>query len=262
MENEIHEELTNYLSIILEELCVEKNQETNVIDNLIRNQSQAGCIKKCSVCNTSNIDNKKRVCPTCRNRLPTITEINQQLDESANIVNTNEKSLVINSYTFRESRYSENEAHEPRVRPSYISESRRFRAQIRKSQFVNPNVDNRIFQNISGEWTLSEEMKRFSEIACSKRIEFIEAKLIKKISLGIWHPVPITCEEADLQKTDSSLTRPQILSIINSLIPLLGDADRSRFRGLSNKSRDNLMIILQEIRNILADNGVSTNNEV
>ncbi|CAG8592381.1 2356_t:CDS:1, partial [Dentiscutata heterogama] len=55
--------------------------------------------------------------------------------------------------------YSENEAHESRVHLSYISESCRFRAQIRKSQFVNPNVDNQIFQNISGEWMLSEEIK-------------------------------------------------------------------------------------------------------
>jgi len=33
---------------------------------------------------------------------------------------------------------------------------------------------------MSGDWTLSEEMKRFSEIASIKRIEFIKAKLIKK----------------------------------------------------------------------------------
>ncbi|CAG8512472.1 3450_t:CDS:2, partial [Scutellospora calospora] len=102
IENKIHEELTNYLSIILEELCIEKKQETNVINNLICNQSQAGCIKKCSVCNTSNINNKKQVCSIYCNRLLMITEINQQFDESANIVNTNKKSLVINSYIFGE----------------------------------------------------------------------------------------------------------------------------------------------------------------
>ncbi|CAG8751001.1 14109_t:CDS:1, partial [Dentiscutata heterogama] len=96
---------------------------------------------------------------------------------------------------------------------------------IRSIQFVNPNADNRTFQSISEEWVLSEEMKQFSEIAYTKRIEFINAKLIKKNSLGAWHPIPITCKEADLQKNNSSLTRPQILSIINSLIPLLGDAD-------------------------------------
>ncbi|CAG8626130.1 5203_t:CDS:1, partial [Dentiscutata erythropus] len=59
-----------------------------------------------------------------------------------------------------------------------------------------------------------------------------------------------------------SLTRPQILSIIKSLIPLLDDVDRSCFQDLSSKSRNNLINILQEIRNILADNGVNPNNEV
>ena len=82
---------------------------------------------------------------------------------------------------------------------------------------------------MSGNWTLSEEMERFSEIARMKRIEFIKAKLIKKTSLGIWHPIPVTREEADIQKTESSLTKSQILSIINSLTPFLGDLDRSHF---------------------------------
>ena len=48
MKNEIYEELTNYLTIILEELCIEKNQETNVIDELIH-QSRMG-YTKCSAC--------------------------------------------------------------------------------------------------------------------------------------------------------------------------------------------------------------------
>ncbi|RHZ76633.1 hypothetical protein Glove_194g75 [Diversispora epigaea] len=38
MENEIYEELTKYLSIILDELCTEKNQETNPIDELVQQQ--------------------------------------------------------------------------------------------------------------------------------------------------------------------------------------------------------------------------------
>jgi len=50
MKNEIYEELTNYLTIILEELCIEKNQETNMIDELIRHQSRMRYTKKCSAC--------------------------------------------------------------------------------------------------------------------------------------------------------------------------------------------------------------------
>ena len=115
---------------------------------------------------------------------------------------------------------------------------------------------------MSEDWTLSEEMKRFSEIVSMKRIEFIKAKLIKKTSLDIWHPIPITCEEVNLQKTESSLTRPQILSIINSLIPFLDDLNRSRFRGLSSKPHIDLVNILQEIRNILTKNNINNNGEI
>ncbi|CAG8475108.1 4240_t:CDS:2, partial [Dentiscutata heterogama] len=69
-----------------------------------------------------------------------------QFDKSSNIVNTNNKSLTINSYTFRKS---------------------------------------------------------------SKQC--------------LAHEVYIS--QADLQKTNSFLTRSQILSIINSLIPLVDDTD-------------------------------------
>ncbi|CAG8839472.1 26435_t:CDS:1, partial [Racocetra persica] len=61
MKDEIHEKLTNYLSIVLEELLLEKNQETNAIDYLVNSQSQTGCIKKCSFCQAFDIDNKKRI---------------------------------------------------------------------------------------------------------------------------------------------------------------------------------------------------------
>src|SRR6266540_1427979 len=101
MENEIHKELTNYLSIILEELYIEKNQEENMIDELVHNQSQMGYKKKCSVCQTSNINNKKRVCPTCCNKLSTLAEINQQSNEPLKIINNIEKLLIIHPYTFK-----------------------------------------------------------------------------------------------------------------------------------------------------------------
>jgi len=171
------------------------------------------------------------------------------------------KFLKLRTNLFNTIGYSENETHGPRTRPNFIAESCRFRIRIRKTQFVNPNSNNRVFQNISREWALSEEMERFSEIARMKRIEFIKAKLIKKTSLGIWHPIPVTCEEADLQKTEGSLKKVEILSIINSLTPFLGDLDRSRFRGLSSKSRADLVNILQEVRNILAENSINTNEE-
>ncbi|CAG8673710.1 2500_t:CDS:2, partial [Dentiscutata heterogama] len=102
MKDEIHKELTNYFSIILEELLLKKSQEINVIDDIINHQSQTGYMKKCSFCQISDINNKKWVCPKCHNKLPTISKINQQVNESSNIKNTNKKSLVTYSNRFKE----------------------------------------------------------------------------------------------------------------------------------------------------------------
>ncbi|CAG8846546.1 8067_t:CDS:2, partial [Racocetra persica] len=65
--------------------------------------------------------------------------------------------------------YFKSEPQEPHIHPSFSAESK---------------------------WTLSEEMKQFSEITYTKRIELIKAKLINKTALDIWHPITITCEEA------------------------------------------------------------------
>ncbi|CAG8648988.1 4591_t:CDS:2 [Cetraspora pellucida] len=208
MSDEINEELTNYLSTILDELCIEKNQETNIINELVHQQ----------------------ICPKCKNKLPMFAEI---VDEQSKIINATEK-LPISPYIFKQrsilERYSESEAN---------------------GSCTCPN----------GELTLSEQMIRFSEIASTKRNEFIKATLIKKTPLGIWHPIPITCDEAELQKSEGSLKKSEILSIIISLISSLGDLDRPRFRGLSNKSHEELVNILQEVKNILAENNISVSEE-
>ena len=52
-----------------------------------------------------------------------------------------------------------------------------------------------------------------------KGIDFIKAKLTKETLLGIWQPISTIREEANSQKAESSLTKSQILSIINSLTP-------------------------------------------
>jgi len=45
--------------------------------------------------------------------------------------------------------FSESETHESRTCPNFIAKLYRFQVQIRKTQFVNPNVSNHIFQNMS-----------------------------------------------------------------------------------------------------------------
>ncbi|CAG8482770.1 7226_t:CDS:2, partial [Racocetra fulgida] len=137
-------------------------------DKLLNNNKQCGSIKKCLECQTSNINNKKQLCPNCNAKLPTINEL-KQLNEPLVIANNTEKSL--------------------------------------------------------SEWELSEEMKNFSELAHTKRIEFIQKILIEKNFTRTWHPLTITSEEANFQKFKNSLSKKEILSIINSLLPYLNDLD-------------------------------------
>ncbi|CAG8533964.1 9147_t:CDS:2 [Cetraspora pellucida] len=98
IKNAIYKELTNYLSVILEELLLEKNQKTNVIDDLVNSQSQIENMKKCCFCQVSDINNKKQVCSNCCNKLPTISKINQQFIEQSNIKNITDKPLVVCPY--------------------------------------------------------------------------------------------------------------------------------------------------------------------
>ena len=98
MKNEIDQELHKYLQIIIDELIEEKNQPNSLINKLMNDNEQTGSIKKCLVCQTSNINNKKQLCPNCNTKLPTINEL-KLLNEPLEIANNAEKSYIFTSYT-------------------------------------------------------------------------------------------------------------------------------------------------------------------
>ncbi|RIB16872.1 hypothetical protein C2G38_2188862 [Gigaspora rosea] len=103
MQSEHELELKLYLSSILEELVVEKNDKFNTIDMTIKNQKGTGSHSKwCKKCNTTNIDNKKRTCPNCNEKLDTLAVLQAESANELTQINTasQSKSLVIKSYTF------------------------------------------------------------------------------------------------------------------------------------------------------------------
>ncbi|CAG8732622.1 14455_t:CDS:2, partial [Racocetra fulgida] len=63
-----------------------------LVDKLLNNNEQSRSIKKCLECQTSNINNKKQLCPNCNAKLSTINEL-KQLNEPLVIANNTEKSL-------------------------------------------------------------------------------------------------------------------------------------------------------------------------
>lgn len=102
MQEEIDKELYTYLSEILDLLREEKNNSTNVIDALIENNvSNNGFSKHCRNCNEQNIQNRKKNCPHCKAKLPTLEELQEQnvindVDTSKDTV----KSLIFKSSSF------------------------------------------------------------------------------------------------------------------------------------------------------------------
>ncbi|KAF0400553.1 hypothetical protein F8M41_009554 [Gigaspora margarita] len=99
MKNKIDQELHKYLQIIIDELIEEKNQPSSLINKLMNNNKQTGFIKKCLVCQTSNINNKKQLCSNCNTKLPIINEL-KLLNELLEVANNTEKSYIFTSYTF------------------------------------------------------------------------------------------------------------------------------------------------------------------
>ncbi|RIB04263.1 hypothetical protein C2G38_2284631 [Gigaspora rosea] len=104
MKKEHESELKIYLSSILKDLIAEKTQTTNIIDQSIKNQKgAAGQSKWCKKCNTTNIDNKKRTCPKCNEKLDTLAALQaESANELAQLKNTasQSKPLIIKSHSY------------------------------------------------------------------------------------------------------------------------------------------------------------------
>ncbi|CAG8448012.1 28914_t:CDS:2 [Dentiscutata erythropus] len=141
---------------------------------------------------------------------------------------------------------------------SFVTVAKR-RPQVPEKTFTDFGIQVDLFEKACVDF---ESQVFFSDPMCEifqRRIDELEKN--NKQLLSIWCPISITCDEAELQKSEGSLKKLEILSIITSLIPSLGDLDRLYFRGLSNKSCEELVNTFQEVKNILAENNISVSEE-
>ena len=144
--------------------------------------------------------------------------------------------------------YKEKESSKPRTTPGFHAEAQRFRVELRRSQFLDPRKETNAFDSLNGD-ELSEEMKTFSVLAKEKRKTFIKEVLLKQTA-DSWLPIPITKEEAEAQKNEKNMKKKQLVAIINSLLISLPKSQCQKFRGLNNKSKVELLEILQEIHEL------------
>jgi hypothetical protein len=157
--------------------------------------------------------------------------------------------------------YSDQESTGPRSKPSFEKESQRFRVELRKKDFLNPSKLDPVFESLDGSNKLSECMKSFSSMAQSRRRNYINEKLNSNgLPERSFHPIPVTSEEEEKYLGEQSMTKKELLNVIHTLIGSLNEKNRPQFKNLSSKKKDDLLLILQEVKNF--NDGVDESEEI
>ena len=91
--------------------------------------------------------------------------------------------------------YANAESASPQTCSDYETESRQFRIQLRKADFLNLHESNHRFKSLDRYSKLSEEMKSFSITARAQRIDYIKKKL-NSIKPSMTRSISITIDEA------------------------------------------------------------------
>ena len=85
MQRLLDQQLHNHLSIILNEACMEKNDDTNAIDDLAtKHTTIMNRQKRCTNCGKVEIENSRRKCPDCNEKLANLSETQQRTQETIN----------------------------------------------------------------------------------------------------------------------------------------------------------------------------------
>ncbi|RHZ80675.1 hypothetical protein Glove_132g173 [Diversispora epigaea] len=146
------------------------------------------------------------------------------------------------------------QTNSPRIRPESTVECQRFRAHLRKLDFLNPVTSKPSLRSLDGEFELSSQLNNFSSIAKKNRQEFIIEVFYKKNPVPSFKPIPITLQEEIAEKNELNMTRVEILRKIESLLEQMNDSVCKKYHGIGSKKKNNLLIILQEIRNLRSIN--------
>lgn len=113
---------------------------------------------------------------------------------------------------------------------------------------MNPSKLNPVFQSLD-ENALAESMKSFSSIAQSRRRNYINVKL-NNLSGKSHCPIPVTIEEEEKHSTEQSMSKKELLNVIQTLTWSLNEDIRPQFKNLSAKKKDDLLLILQQVKDL------------
>ncbi|CAG8680611.1 7792_t:CDS:2 [Dentiscutata erythropus] len=114
---------------------------------------------------------------------------------------------------------------------------------------------NRLFENLGGYNKLNKKIKAFSITAQAWHIKYIKEKLNSKKPL-VSYPILITIDEEQMQTEECSMKKEELIIVIKSLIGSLNETNRPQFKGLKTKKKEELLVILQQVQDLINDNEI------
>jgi len=98
----------------------------------------------------------------------------------------------------------------PRTRPEIIAECQRFRACLRKDNFLNP-INSRIVCKSLGDGNeLSSKLMNLTDLAKKSRQEYIIEVFYNNNPTPFFRPIPITKQEAVAQEDEANMSKGEI----------------------------------------------------
>ena len=91
-------------------------------------------------------------------------------------------------------------------------------------------------------------MKLFSTTARARRESFIRDKLSLQKSSRSTRPIPVSTNEERHQSTEQSLSKTELLSVIQALIESLNVGTRPQLQKLHSIDKEELLLICNKLR--------------
>ncbi|CAG8622064.1 10197_t:CDS:2 [Funneliformis caledonium] len=112
------------------------------------------------------------------------------------------------------------------------------------------------FESLDRHNKLSEELKSFSITAQGQLIKYIKEKL-SSTKLLVTRPISVTIDKVQIQSAEHSMKKEKLILVIESLIRSLNKTNLSQLQGLKSKRKDELLIILQQVRDLAIGNEIN-----
>lgn len=139
--------------------------------------------------------------------------------------------------------YNDDLTNTPRSHPESSTECNRFRAFLRRNDFLNPTIIKSNFESLCGDSKLSNQLKDFTNLAKKARQDYIIEVFDKKNINSPFQYIPVTQQE----ENELKLSRAEILKRIEQLLNQVDSNIGLKYSTIASKKKSELIDILNEL---------------